>query len=245
MARDINTAGSSPSETTAADTADIGYGDARQAILEATGREIATKGPRGVVLSEICQRLDVSPALVNYHFGGRDGLLAEAVLHEHRKLVIAMNELTLAVTTSGEDQFRQRFAHRFEWTAANPGFEPMLNHTSVIDPSGDVMNSRLQAAIGEVTTLDLRGITTCIAGMYHDTALTELITDHDPLYRAEFADITAFVALAAVGALTFATGHHPGSTPLAMQFPALLADLQSSFMDRLVDSVRCQFARIA
>ena len=81
MARDINTAGSSPSETTAADTADIGYGDARQAILEATGREIATKGPRGVVLSEICQRLDVSPALVNYHFGGRDGLLAEAVLH--------------------------------------------------------------------------------------------------------------------------------------------------------------------
>lgn len=224
---------------------DLGYGDARLAILEATGREIATKGPRGVVLSEICQRLEVSPALVNYHFGGRDGLLAEAVLHEHRKLVLAMNELTLAVTSSAEDQFRQRFAYRFEWTAANPGFEPMLNHTSVIDPSGDIMNSRLQGAIGEVTTLDVRGLATCIAGIYHDTVLTELISDQDPLYRAEFADITAFVALAAIGALTFLTGHHPGSTPLAMQFPALLADLQASFMDRLVDSVRCQFARIA
>lgn len=245
MAKNATTAGSSRSRITAADASDLAYGDARLAILEATGREIATKGPRGVVLSEICQRLEVSPALVNYHFGGRDGLLAEAVLHEHRKLVLAMNELTLAVTTSAEDQFRQRFAYRFEWTAANPGFEPMLNHTSVIDPSGDIMNSRLQDAIGEVTALDVRGLATCVAGMYHDTVLTELITDQDPLYRPEFADITAFVALAAIGALTFLTGHHPGSTPLAMQFPALLADLQASFMDRLVDSVRCQFARLA
>jgi AcrR family transcriptional regulator len=223
---------------------DIAYGDARQAILEATGREIATKGPRGVVLSEICQRLEVSPALVNYHFGGRDGLLAEAVLFEHRKLVHAMNELTLSITTTGEDQFRQRFKYRFDWTRANPGFDSMLNHTHLIDPSGDVMNTRLQAEIGAVTTLDMQGIITCIAGMYHGTVLTELISDTHPLWHPEFADITAFVGLAAIGAATFVTGNHPGSTPLAMQFPAILASLQESFVDRLIDSIRCQFTRI-
>jgi len=223
---------------------ELGYGDARQAILEATGRAIATKGPRGVVLSEICQQLDVSPALVNYHFGGRDGLLAEAVLFEHRRLVLAMNELTLSITTSGEDQFRQRFSYRFDWTRANPGFDSMLNHTHLIDPSGDVMNTRLQAEIGAITTLDMQGIVTCIAGMYHDTVLNELITDTDPLWHPEFADITAFVGLAAVGAATFVTGNHPGSTPLAMQFPAILASLQESFVDRLIDSIRNQFTRI-
>jgi AcrR family transcriptional regulator len=223
---------------------DLGYGDARQAILEATGREIATKGPRGVVLSEICQRLELSPALVNYHFGGRDGLLAEAVLFEHRRLVQAMNDLTLSITTSGEDQFRERFKYRFDWTRANPGFDSMLNHTHLIDPSGDVMNTRLQTEIGAVTTLDMQGITTSIAGMYHGTVLNELITDSHPLWHPEFADITAFVGLAAIGAATFVTGNHPGSTPLAMQFPAILASLQESFVDRLVDSIRCQFDRI-
>ena len=220
------------------------YGGARQAILDAVGARLAVAGPRAVVLADICHELDVSPALVNYHFGGRDRLLAEAVVHEHAKLVEEMNAATFAVTSSAEDQFHARFRFRFDWTATHPGIDSMLNYTHVLDPVGEIINEEFEARAAEIMTSDMGGLSATIAALFHDRPIDHELTADDPLYRPEFADLTAFVALSALGAATFLTGNHPGSSSLSVTSPAILATLRDEFTSRLIAHLRFEFASL-
>ena len=70
------------------------------------------------------------------------------------------------------------------------------------------------------------------------------MTADDPLYRPEFADLTAFVALSALGAATFLTGNHPGSSSLSAAYPAILATLRDEFTSRLIAHLRFEFASL-
>jgi AcrR family transcriptional regulator len=221
----------------------IRYGDARQTLLDAVGVQLAIRGPRAVVLADICEELDLSPALVNYHFGGRDRLLAEAVVHEHAKLVEGMNAVTFAVTSSAEDQFRARFRYRFDWTTAHPGIDSMLNYTHVLDPVGEILNQEFEARVSEITIADMGGLSATVAALYHGHPINHELTADDPLYRPEFADLTAFVALSALGAATFLTGNHPGSKSLSAQYPALLASLRDDFTTRVIAHLHFEFAQ--
>ncbi len=223
----------------------IRYGDARQALLDAVGAQLAVRGPRAVVLADICEELDLSPALVNYHFGGRDRLLAEAVVHEHAKLVEGMNAATFAVTSSAEDQFRARFRYRFDWTTAHPGIDSMLNYTHVLDPVGEILTQEFEARVSEITISDMGGLSATVAALYHGHPINHELTADDPLYRPEFADLTAFVALSVLGAATFLTGNHPGSASLSAQYPALLASLRDDFTTRVIAHLHFEFTQLA
>lgn len=222
----------------------IRYGDARQALLDAVGAQLAIRGPRAVVLADICEELDLSPALVNYHFGGRDRLLAEAVVHEHAKLVEGMNAATFAVTSSAEDQFRARFRYRFDWTTAHPGIDSMLNYTHVLDPVGEILTQEFEARVSEITISDMGGLSATVAALYHGHPINHELTADDPLYRPEFADLTAFVALSALGAATFLTGNHPGSASLSAKYPALLASLRDDFTSRVIAHLQFEFTQL-
>ena len=222
----------------------IRYGDARQALLDAVGAQLAIRGPRAVVLADICEELDLSPALVNYHFGGRDRLLAEAVVHEHAKLVEGMNAATFAVTSSAEDQFRARYRYRFDWTTAHPGIDSMLNYTHVLDPVGEILTQEFEARVSEITISDMGGLSATVAALYHGHPINHELTADDPLYRPEFADLTAFVALSALGAATFLTGNHPGSASLSAKYPALLASLRDDFTTRVIAHLQFEFTQL-
>jgi AcrR family transcriptional regulator len=222
----------------------IRYGDARQALLDAVGAQLAIRGPRAVVLADICEELNLSPALVNYHFGGRDRLLAEAVVHEHAKLVEGMNAVTFAVTSSAEDQFRARFRYRFDWTTAHPGIDSMLNYTHVLDPVGEILTQEFEARVSQITISDMGGLSATVAALYHGHPINHELTADDPLYRPEFADLTAFVALSALGAATFLTGKHPGSASLSAQYPALLASLRDDFTTRVIAHLHFEFTQL-
>lgn len=195
-----------------------------------------------MILADICTRLDLSPALVNYHFGNRNNLLAEAVAVAHRRLVDEMNRVTLDQHRTADEQFRARLDYRFDWTRDHPGIDSMLNYTHVLDPSGLVLSESFQERTGRTTADDMAGLATCVAALFYDRPMTEIVNGSHPLWRHEFADITAYVALSALGAATFLTGHHPASHPLAEQFPALVAALRDDFTTRLMGAVRSQLA---
>lgn len=54
-------------------------GEAREAILNATRELLAERGLPRVTLRQVAERADVQPALVNYYFGSKRGLLREVV----------------------------------------------------------------------------------------------------------------------------------------------------------------------
>ena len=53
-------------------------------LLEAAGEEFALKGFDGATVRAICDRAGTNLAAVNYHFGDKEQLYEQAVLHAHR-----------------------------------------------------------------------------------------------------------------------------------------------------------------
>jgi len=101
--------------------------EASTTILEAALERLSALGPAAVHPQEICRRHDLSKALVNYHFGGRDGLIAHAMALGYERYV---DELEAAARDAGPDPFDRLVAWidaQVEWTARNPGLAAALN----------------------------------------------------------------------------------------------------------------------
>jgi len=62
----------------------LGNDDTRRNILEAAGEVFAERGYLAATIREICKQAGVNLASVNYHFGDKQGLYAEAIRHAHQ-----------------------------------------------------------------------------------------------------------------------------------------------------------------
>jgi AcrR family transcriptional regulator len=90
-------------------------------LIEAALSRLCAGGAAQVHPKEICETLGLSKALVNYHFGGRDGLIAEALVRGYERYV---DQLVGAAASAGEDPLEQVLAWvncQIDWTLANPG----------------------------------------------------------------------------------------------------------------------------
>ena len=61
---------------------------ARERILDAAARQIASEGVAALALSDVAREAGVSKALIHYHFRDKDTLLAQLVSHLARRLVM-------------------------------------------------------------------------------------------------------------------------------------------------------------
>ena len=227
-----------------AESKDLGYGSASDAILEAVGEALAMHGPAAVNVGEICSQLGVSPSLVNYHFGSRERLMALAVVREAERLVDDMAAITYKTWDSPEDQLIARIKFRMEWTQNHPGIDSMMNYSHIIDPVGEILQGELEARITAFTLADSIGLHTSVYGMYLGRALErpahELGLDDVP----ELIDITGFLALGCIGLATWMTGQHPASRALGFERPDTMLFLADSSIERLVRTVRTEVEQI-
>ncbi len=223
---------------------EIGYGDSGQAILDAVTKVLAIHGPSAVMVGEICKELRISPSLVNYHFGSRERLLAEAVVREHEKLVAEMNHITFTTLLSPEEQLRARIVHRVAWTTQHPGIDSMINYSYIIDPVGEVLQGELAERVAACTIADMAGLHTSIYGMYLDRALDNFPAELGYADVFELVDLTAYLALACLGLATWMTGHHPASRALGFEHPDTMLFLSDSYVDRLIRNVRTEVDQV-
>lgn len=96
-------------------------------MVEATLAKLVVVGPVRVHPKDICEELGVSKALVNYHFGGRDGLLAEAIVLGYQRYVDTLWE---AAESAGPDPVERLLAwvdRQIVWTCENAGLAVALN----------------------------------------------------------------------------------------------------------------------
>ena len=101
--------------------------EARQAILDLALDHLASRGAANVHPKEICEELGLSKALVNYHFGGRDGLITEAMVIGYERYVDHLWDIAEA---SGSDPVNRLLAWvdgQVEWTTAHAGLAAALN----------------------------------------------------------------------------------------------------------------------
>lgn len=99
----------------------------RDALVEAAIKSIALEGAARTHPKDLAAALGLSKSLVNFHFGGRDGLIAEAVATSYERYV---DLIWAAAESAGTDPVARLFAwidEQIEWTAANPGLAAALN----------------------------------------------------------------------------------------------------------------------
>ena len=72
----------------------------RDRLIELTMREVALVGPASFNTSTVCDALGISYPMVNYYFGNRDGLMAEAA---HTTYVRYVDKLWQAVEAAERD----------------------------------------------------------------------------------------------------------------------------------------------
>lgn len=99
----------------------------RDALIEAAIRSIAVDGAARTHPKDLAAALGLSKSLVNFHFGGRDGLIAEAIATSYERYV---DLVWAAAESAGSDPVARLFAwidEQIDWTAANPGLAAALN----------------------------------------------------------------------------------------------------------------------
>ncbi|MEN9822343.1 MAG: hypothetical protein RLZ04_769 [Actinomycetota bacterium] len=222
----------------------VGYGDSAQAILDAVTEVLAVKGPGAVMVGEICKERGISPSLVNYHFGSRERLLAEAVVREHEKLLADMTTITFSTLSSPEEQLRARIMHRVAWTTQHPGIDSMVNYSHLIDPVGEILQGELAERVAHCTITDMAGLHTSVYGMYLDRALDRPPAELGYEDVFELVDITAYLALGCLGLATWMTGHHPASRTLGFEHPDTMLFLADAYVARLIRNVRTEVDQV-
>ncbi len=80
-------------------------------LLEAAGEEFAVNGFDSARVRKICERAGANLSAVNYHFGDKEQLYVEAVLHAHR-CGTAPEDDVLESPSPPEEQLRC-FVHHF------------------------------------------------------------------------------------------------------------------------------------
>ena len=100
---------------------------ARETLVSTAVEHLSKYGPAGLQPQEICRELGISKALVNYHFGTREGLIAEAMTLAYEQYV---ETLMVAADAAGPDPLDRLFAwidRQIEWTNEHSGLAAALD----------------------------------------------------------------------------------------------------------------------
>jgi AcrR family transcriptional regulator len=117
----------------------IGPGKAREALLSAAHELMAEKGLVAVTVREIAARAGVQPALVNYHFGGKEELLRSVLDSVSAEMAERIQEVTTG-RGSIEERVRALLHGVVEALRVNP-YAPRLMVEHVLFADDDVIDS--------------------------------------------------------------------------------------------------------
>ena len=123
---------------------------ARDALVTTTIVHLAQLGPVGVQPQEICAELGISKALVNYHFGGREGLIAEAVTTAFERHSAHLVELAGRVDDGipATAALEALIEYQVRWGSEQPGLVAATAHPDVAVGRGNLSDAQHERMAG-------------------------------------------------------------------------------------------------
>jgi AcrR family transcriptional regulator len=156
----------------------------RERLLVAAREVFSELGFQGATVREICRRAEANVAAVNYHFGSKDGLLAEALHFESLRLLQEANAKADACPEARLGLFVRDFMHMLldesnassqcrimarELADPTPGLDKIVREA--IAPLHDFLGNLVREIVGDkVSEAELRRCVYSIIGQcsfYH------------------------------------------------------------------------------
>lgn len=141
----------------------------REQLIMLAVEEIIEIGPADFNAASPCDRIGVKHPTVNYHFGNRDGLIAEATMWVHDWWVRYLQANLLAAPRSAKKRLRAFIESEISWSKKMGGMTllmhyPLSSHGSqkiVAEKFGERMQRNFEFNLALLTTLvlDIRNAT--------------------------------------------------------------------------------------
>ena len=209
-----------------------------QEIIEVAEKHLGTLGLTDFQVAPICKELGISPSVVNYHFKGRDELIARAAFSSYEKYVTKSWELAKSFAPNSEKALAAWIKNQVDWASSNPGVAACINFPTLTGPLSTLMKKDLGDSFSNVGSISLVNLATLVRNIRDGHW-----TDKKIEPKEVFANHAMMVAIAkfgwmTLGLSTWVAGRHlPSSAipqtvdllPVAMQaaIDAIIAECKS------------------
>lgn len=211
----------------------------RDKLIYLTIREVAITGPASFNTSPVCDALGISYPMVNYYFGNRDGLVAEA---GHIAYVLYVDRLWAAVEAAPPDpssRLRAWLEAHLRLNIEIGGWGAVLNYPRFSSTVEEILDERFGDEHRRHFELNMAHLTRLILDVWAGE-VTDFPYGVDAFPRAELLQENAALELAAslswstLGVAVWRAGRHApskGIRELAEQSTHLIRFHQDSMLD--------------
>lgn len=186
-------------------TTRIPHAQARALLLQAAVAELSSRGAVALQPQILCAELGVSKPLVNYHFGGRDGLIAEAMLIAYEDYVIRQADAVEAAPADPKSRLFAWVDAQIDWTRDHPGLAAALNFPNYAALSSGALPEAVMQRMREVGASNQLLVRSLVNDVRNELGV-------EP--RDEFSDFVAatMAAWLTLGVSVWRAGLHVGTT---------------------------------
>lgn len=213
----------------------------RDKILFLSMLEIGKSGPSDFNGVHLCERINVSPSLINHYFGGRDGLIAEATAMAYLRYVDRLRDAAASHPDSAVDALRAWIREQVAWSSENPGLGAILNYSSAFGAVNDLIRRDFQREISQAFEFNMSILMSLIDAVKSGKPLRlpaeyGEIEREDQLAQHELLMLASSFAWSVLGAAVWASGQHTPSHGTT-ETKKMSREALELHIDRLLDSL--------
>jgi len=188
----------------------------RDRLIYLTMREVALVGPATFNTAGVCDTLGISYPMVNYYFGNRDGLLAEAAQATYVRYIAKLWAAVEAAPRTPVDRMRAYLAAHLRLNVEIRGWGAVLNYPIFSATVAQLLDERFGEEHRQHFELNMARLGQLILDLW-DGQVSDFpyeagaIPRDEMLARPGLAEATATVSWATLGVAVWRSGRHSPS----------------------------------
>jgi AcrR family transcriptional regulator len=192
----------------------------RQRLIYLTMREVAIVGPASFNTGGVCDTLGISYPMVNYYFGNRDGLIAEAAHITYVRYVDKLWAAVEAAPRTPVDRLRAYLGAHLRLNIEIRGWGAVLNYPIFSSTIAQILDERFGEEHRRHFELNMARLARLVIDMW-DEDVTDFPYHIDDFPRAELLanaaamDATATLSWGTLGVAVWRSGRHTPSRGIA------------------------------
>lgn len=192
---------------------DIAEPSTREKMIMLAIQDIQLVGPADFNAMRVCDRLDIKHPMVNYHFGNRDGLLAEATWWAYKEWTKSVRASFYNAPANPEKRLRAFIEGEVKWAERMGGMYLLLQYPLSSAGAQIIVSEKYQAQMELIFEYHLALVTVCVADLRNGKVSSIDFDENSKPPVSKFLNPTAVLTAGHIawmthGLASWSTGHH-------------------------------------
>jgi AcrR family transcriptional regulator len=188
----------------------------RDRLIYLTMREVAIVGPASFNTAGVCDALQISYPMVNYYFGNRDGLIAEAGHATYVRYVQKLWDAVEEAPRTPVDRMRDWFDAHLRLNVEIRGWGAVLNYPRFSSSIEEILDERFGDEHRRHFELNMARLTRLVLDLWSGTVEDfpyglDDFPREELLQNADAAKVVATLSWGALGVAVWRSGRHTPS----------------------------------